>query len=507
MKPVSLSLTVLSISLCCAYLIKFLYKVWWKPIWIQSKMRSHGINGPPYRFLHGNTKEIMNIKKSTDRKPMEGLGLHIGPKVQPHIFSWINTYGNTFVCWNGPKPELVITDLDIMKEVMNDKSGAFPKDDVEGYFKILLGDGLVVSSGEKWIKMRKLANHVFHANSLRDMTPAMVASVDVMLEKWKQYEGKEIEVYEEFKLLTSDIISRTAFGSSYVEGKEIFQMLRKLTAIIARNAYKTRLPFKTKDDAESKMIDQMMRESIMDIVKRREKEVRGEINNFGNDFLGSLMKANQSFDHGYKVTIQDIIDEFKTFYIAGHETTTGLLAWSIFLLAVHKDYQEKAREESFKLFNKTNPNSDDLSRMKMITMIINETLRLFPPVVSLIRKSKHDVSLGALKIPGNRRLNFPILFVHHDTRIWGEDAHLFKPERFSQGVAKATNNNPAMFIPFGLGPRSCVGSNFATNQAKIALSMILQTYSFTLSPTYIHSPCELLTICPKFGVPVLFCHL
>lgn len=113
----------------------------------------------------------------------------------------------------------------------------------------------------------------------------------------------------------------------------------------------------------------MMRESIMDIVKRREKEARGEVDNFGNDFLGSLMKANQSFDHGYKVTIQDIIDEFKTFYIAGHETTTGLLAWSIFLLAVHQDYQEKAREESFKLFNKTNPNSDDLSRMKMVILI------------------------------------------------------------------------------------------------------------------------------------------
>lgn len=76
------------------------------------------------------------------------------------------------------------------------------------------------------------------------MTQAMVASVEVMLEKWKHYEGKEIEVYEEFKLLTSDIISRTAFGSSYVEGKDIFQMLRKLTTIIARNAYKTRLPFK-----------------------------------------------------------------------------------------------------------------------------------------------------------------------------------------------------------------------------------------------------------------------
>lgn len=508
MEPAAISLIVLATSLCCAclfsFLVKFLYNLWWKPIWIQSKMRSQGINGPSYRFLHGNTKEILNIKKSADMKPMEGLDLCIGPKVQPHIFSWINTYGNAFVLWNGPKPELVITDLEILKEVMTDKSGAFPKDDVEGYFKILLGDGLVLSKGEKWVKMRKLANHVFHANSLMDMAPTMVESVDIMLKRWKQYEEKELEVYEEFRLLTSDIISRTAFGSSYIEGKDIFQMLKKLTMITARNAYKMRLPiFKIHDDAESKLIDRMMRESIMDIVKKREKEARGEVENFGVDFLGSLMKANHSnVDHGYKVTLEDIIDEFKTFYIAGHETTTGLLSWSIFLLAVHTDYQEKAREESFKLFDKNNPSSDGLSRMKMITMIINETLRLFSPVVSLLRKSKHEVSLGTLKIPCNMRLNFPILYVHHDTRIWGEDAHLFKPERFSGGVAKATNNNPTMFIPFGLGPRSCVGSNFATNEAKNALSMILQTYSFTLSPMYIHSPCEVLTIRPKFGIHV-----
>ncbi|KAI3731698.1 hypothetical protein L1987_62887 [Smallanthus sonchifolius] len=390
--------------------------------------------------------------------------------------------GKTFVYWNGPKPELVTTNLEILKEVINDKDENFPKDDVEGYLRILLGDGLVVSSGEKWVKMRKLANHVFHGQSLRV--------------------GKEIEVFEEFKHLTSDIISRTAFGSSYVEGKDIFQMLWKLTSIIARNAHKIQLPiFQTRDNVESEMIDRFIRKSFIDIVEKREKD-SGEVDCFGDDFLGSLMKAHYSVDECYKVTMDDMIDEFKTFYIAGHETTTGLLSWSMFLLAIHTVWQEKAREESFNLFKGKNPNSHDLSKMKTIIMLIRETLRLYPPTLSLIRRSKHEVNLGKVKVPGNTRQHFPVLFVHHDTEIWGEDAHLFKPERFSQGVAKATNNNPEMFIPFGSGPRSCPGSNFATNEAKIALSMILQRYSFTLSPAYVHSPCEVLTLWPKFGIPI-----
>ncbi|KAI3818381.1 hypothetical protein L1987_12187 [Smallanthus sonchifolius] len=267
----------------------------------------------------------------------------------------------------------------------------------------------------------------------------MVECVEVMLERWKPYGGKEIELSV----------------ASYVEGKDIFQMLRKLTSIISRNAHKIQLPiFKARDNLESEMIDRFIRKSFIDIVEKIEKESGGEVNSFGDDFLGSLMKAHYSVDDCYKVTMDDMIGEFKTFYIAGHETTTG------------------------------------------------ETLRLYPPTLSLIRRLKHEVNLGKLKIPGNTRLHFPVLFVHHDTEIWGEDAHLFKPQRFSQGVAKATNNNPEMFIPFGSGPRRCPGSNFATKEAKIALSMILQRYSFTLSPAYVHSPCEVLTLWPKFGIPI-----
>lgn len=136
-------------------------------------------------------------------------------------------------------------------------------------------------------------------------------------------------------------------------------------------------------------------------------------------------------------------------------------------------------------------------------MIINETLRLYPPVTEFTRQVKEETKLGNYILPANIHVVLSTLALHHDTNIWGEDAHQFKPERFSQGVAKATNNNPAVYIPFGLGPRSCVGLNFATNEAKISLAMILQRYKFTLSPTYIHSPIQILTTRPQHGVQVL----
>lgn len=107
-------------------------------------------------------------------------------------------------------------------------------------------------------------------------------------------------------------------------------------------------------------------------------------------------------------------------------------------------------------------------------------------------------------IPANTYVLLPVLALHHDPEIWGQDVHLFKPERFADGVAKATNNNIAGFIPFGFGPRICVGLNFAANEAKIALSMILQRYKFGLSSNYVHHPIQILTIHPKNGIPIVF---
>ncbi|ONI31093.1 hypothetical protein PRUPE_1G291900 [Prunus persica] len=338
----------------------------------------------------------------------------------------------------------------------------------------------------------------------------MTASVETMLVRWKKHEGKEIEVFEEFRLLTSEVVSRTAFGSSYLEGKNLFEMLMKLYFLIFKNLFKFRFPgisklIKTNDEVESKRLEKGIREGIIEIVKKREEKaiMIGETDSFGSDFLGLLLKAHHDSNEKKRISVDDLIDECKTFYFAGQETTNTLLAWTVFLLALHTDWQEEARKEILQIFGKQTPNSDGLAKLKTMSMIINESLRLYPPIVSIARKVEREVRLGKLIVPANVEIFIPSLAIHHEPQLWGEDVHLFKPERFSEGIAKATEKRIAAFLPFGMGPRNCVGLDYATTEAKIVLSMILQRYSFTLSPAYVHSPLQYITVRPQHGAQVI----
>lgn len=491
------------------HLIKFFNKVWWNPIRIQSAMRAQGMRGPPYRFLHGNTKEIYNMRSEIMSSPME-LSHQMLARIQPHVYSWIKLYGMNFLSWYGPQAQLVITEPELIKEVLSNKDGAYPKSVIQNYAEKLLGDGLVLSQGKKWLKMRKLANHAFHAESLKGTIPAMIVSVEAMLDRWRQEGVKEIEVFQEFKVLTSEIISRAAFRSSYLEGKNIFDMLTRMALIVGRNNYKVGISgiknfFKTRDDIESEKLDRGIRDCMLKVIKRREEVMMGtEPDGFGSDFLGLLLKAYHENDKTKKISIDDLIDECKTFYVAGHETTTSSLTWTLLFLAIHTDWQNRAREEVLQIFGQKNPCPDSIGRLKTMTMIVNESLRLYPPVFNLTREVKREVKLGKLIVPAKMTICLSVLALHNNPQIWGEDAHLFKPERFSGGVAEATKNNATAFLPFGFGPRSCVGLNFALSEIKIALSMILQHYRFTLSPSYVHSPEHILTISPRYGLQILF---
>ncbi|KAK9934978.1 hypothetical protein M0R45_022097 [Rubus argutus] len=489
-------------------LIKVFHKLWWTPIHIQNLMRLQGIRGPSYRLHYGNATEISNMEKEAMSKPIS-LSHDIFSYVQPHIHAWTKSYGKNFLQWYGVQPVLVVTEPELCKEILNNKDGVYPKQKPSIFVKKLLGDGITMTEGEKWAKLRKLSNHAFHGESLKAMFPGMIVSAEAMLGRWKNHEGKEIDVFEEFRLLTSEVISRTAFSSSYLEGQNIFEMLMKLSSIIFRNFLKIRFPgmsklFRTRDDIESDKVEKGIRDSIMEIVKKREKEaIIGEEDSFGNDFLGFLLKAHHGANDKQRVSVDELVEECKTIYFAGQETTSALLAWTVLLLALHPYWQEEARKEVLQLFGKQTPTYESIAKLKTMSMIINETLRLYPPSILLVRKVAREVRLGKLLVPANVELLVPTLALHHEPQFWGQDAALFKPERFSEGVAKATNDNMAAFIPFGLGPRMCVGINFATIEAKITLSMILQRYSFTLSPGYVHSPFRLLTVRPQQGLQVI----
>ncbi|XP_021825119.1 cytochrome P450 CYP749A22-like [Prunus avium] len=502
--------TFVCLFIVLAAFFKIFHKLWWTPTQIQKLMALQGIKGPSYRLIHGNTKEISNMRKEAMARP-RNLSHEVFALVQPHLHSWTKIYGKNFLQWDGPQPVLVITDPELCKEILNNKHRAYPKSNPSAFVMKLLGDGLVTrKEGEKWAKLRKLANHAFHGESLKSQIHAMIASAETMLERWENHEGKEIEAFEEFRLLTSDVISRTAFGSSYLEGKDIFEMLLKISTLTFKTALKPKFPglsrfVKTSDEIEMEKLEKRICETIIEIVKKRERKVMpGEEESLGSDFLGLLLKAYHDTNDNQRISLDDLVDECKTFYLAGHESTATFLAWTVFLLALHTDWQEEARKEVLQVFGKQTPNPKGIAKLKTMSMIMYESLRLYPPVASVVRRRvEREVKLGRLILPANLELLIPIVAFHYDSELWGQDVQLFKPERFAEGVVKATKENIAAFLPFGMGPRICVGLDFATTEAKIALSMILQRHVFTLSPAYTHSPSQFLTVRPQHGVQVM----
>ncbi|OAY62816.1 Cytochrome P450 734A6 [Ananas comosus] len=433
-----------------------LASVLWRPYVISKKFRDQGIEGPEYKLWVGSTEEIKRMKREAQGIVLDIHSHDFTTRILPHYPKWISQYGGTFLFWFGPRPTLAITNPDMVKQVLSNKFGFYAKNDPHPNIQALLGKGLVLTNGQDWARHRRVVNPAFTMDKLKMMTTKMAQIARSMMEEWEtqmiQNENKEAEVdlSLQFQELTADVISHTAFGSSYKEGKEVFLAQKDLQILAMNNIL---------NNLQKWELERKVRTMLMQIIQSR---LNTKETGYGNDLLGLMLEACTSTDHrdekreDSRLSMDEIIDECKTFFFAGHETTSHLLTWTM----------------------------------------------LYGPVVQLQRKTAKDMELAGLKIPRGTVVAMPIMMMHRDKVVWGADADKFDPSRFENGVSRAANH-PNALLSFSIGPRSCIGQNFAMLEAKTVVAMLLQRFSFTISPKYVHAPNDVLTLQPKFGLPTV----
>ncbi|KAI3695998.1 hypothetical protein L1987_79004 [Smallanthus sonchifolius] len=490
------------------YIWRISNRLWFKPKKIEKFLKDQGLKGTPYKFMYGDLKEMVQMMSEAKSKPMN-LTHDIAFRVSPFFHKTLTTLGMSCFTWMGTKPMVHVSDPSLIREVLANYNN-YQKQKGGNPLTKLLARGLIDAEGDQWVKHRKIINPAFHMEKLKHMVPAFYVSCSEMIEKWMnvltQESSCEVDVWPYLQTFSSDVISRTAFGSSFEEGRKIFELQREQAKLMIKAANSVYIPgsrfLPTKNNKMMKEIDQQVRGSIKSIINKRVVAMKaGESSH--DDLLGILLESNykeiiERGNNNFGLSIDEVIEECKLFYFAGQETTGNMLVWTMILLGQHSEWQTRARQEVLHVFGDKKPDIDGLSHLKVINIIFNEVLRLYPPVVFLRRQIHEETKLGNLTLPAGTLVQINALILHHDKDTWGEDVNEFKPERFSEGVSKVTKGQAA-YLPFGGGPRICIGQNFAILEAKMALAMILQRLSFELSPSYSHAPHAMPTVQPQFG--------
>nr|XP_043631232.1 cytochrome P450 CYP72A219-like [Erigeron canadensis] len=498
-------------ALICIW--KVVNTLWVTPRKLEKHLRNQGFIGNKYRFLYGDTKEMSMMFRQSRTKH---INLDDEDGVLPYVTGFthqsLQKHGKKFITWMGWKPRVTIMDPELIKDILG-KLNDFKKPEIHPLGR-LLATGIASYEGDKWVKHRKIINPAFHLEKLKDMAPAFQLSCKEMLVKWEMRCSStgscELDVWPHLQALTSDVISRTAFGSSYAEGIRIFELIKEQSVLAMEVFQSIYIPgsrfLPTKRNSRMKAIEKEVKLSIRNIIDMRIKAMKAGEANY-DDLLGMMLESNmkvgnqhQNKSHG--MTIDEVIEECKLFYFAGQETTSSLLVWTMILLSKHKEWQSRAREEVINVLGDKNMDIDGLNQLKVVNMIFYEVLRLYPPADGLLRKVDKDITLGGFLVPSGALIGLSIMLTHYDEEYWGSDAKKFNPSRFSEGISKATKNR-VIYFPFGWGPRICIGQNFALLEAKIALAMILQRYSFELSPSYVHAPRTVLILQPGHGANLI----
>ncbi|CAM0875609.1 unnamed protein product [Alopecurus aequalis] len=461
MSPASLPWSILVCGTLGFVLLWLLDRLWWHPRRLERALRAQGLRGTPYRFLMGDRMDYLRRGREARSRSIPLRCHNIAPLVAPLLHDIVQEHGRTCLSW-------------------------------------LLTGGFASYEGEKWVRHRRIINPAFHLKKLKLMMPAFSTSCEELVSRWTGSLGLdgtfEVDVFPELKRLTGDVISRTAFGSNYLEGARIFQLQAQQVERLIAGGLKIAIPgylsLPTKNNRKMHQINREIESILRGLIGKRRQAMQGG-ENTKDHLLGLMLESHlrNSDENGQSIsgmTIEEIVEECKMFYFAGTETTSILLAWTMIVLSMHPEWQDRAREEVLALFGKNKLEYEDLNQLKIVTMVLYEVLRLYSPAVAFFRKTYKKIEIGGITYPAGVLIELPLLLMNHDANIWGNDVHEFRPERFTNGISKASKN-PGAFLPFGWGPRICIAQHFALIEAKIALCMIIQHFEFELGPSYTHA--------------------
>ncbi|WP_320199834.1 cytochrome P450 [Agrobacterium sp. rho-13.3] len=333
-----------------------------------------------------------------------------------------------------------------------------------------LGQGLLTADGAHWKWQRQSVAGAFRHDKLLGLQPAMIAVAERTRDRWLENGQGTLDVGHEMMRTTFDIIVDTMMSGGH--GIDVGKVETGISDFLRPTGWAFALglvhapewlPYPGRSKAKAAVT--FLRSSLQSVIEERRKSPDDRC-----DLVNMLLSASD-LETDRTMTDAEIVDNLMTFITAGHETTALGLAWTFDLLSRNPDVERKVLSEIDKVTQGRPVTADDVSKLVYTRQVFSEAMRLYPPAPIITRTALEDFRLGEYLIPAGTVLIVPIYAVHHHASLW-QDAEIFDPDRFTPEAAKARHRYA--YMPFGAGPRVCIGNAFAVMEAVAILAVLLQ---------------------------------
>jgi len=410
------------------------------------------------------------------------------------------TYGDIYNLNLGISKMLILNNPRQMQHVFVDNVQNYRKGGgMWDAVRAMLGNGLVVSEGNFWLRQRRMMQPQFHRQRLAALTDLMVSAMNEALDTWeKSANGSDFNVAPAFNELTMKVITRTLFGTGLDQdemnrvSKALDYSVNYILKAIVLNSLPSWMPAPGRKEFEKSIAQ--IDETVYRIIESGRKTSGAE-----NHLMAMLLDMVDD-ETGEGMTDQQLRDEVTTLFLAGYETTSIALTWAFDFLAHNPEMMEKLRAEVDAVVGSDRlPTFADLPKMPYSRMVLQETLRIRPSAWQLPRTAIEDDEIDGYHIPAGTNLIGLIYMCHYHPAEW-ENPDVFDPERFQPD--KSEKRHKFAYMPFGAGQRKCIGMDFALMEGQLALAMVAQRYILTKTTENLAEPQLSTTLRPKGGVVV-----